>query len=50
MTYCTPQMAGVSVGDTVFKTQLPVREAQTIQNTPDKIRVRYVPTAELPLR
>jgi len=32
--------------DPVFKTQLPVREAQIIQEALDKIRVRYVPTAD----
>src|SRR5207245_2884008 len=32
--------------DPVFKTQLPVREAQIIQETLSKIRVRYVPTAD----
>jgi phenylacetate-CoA ligase len=32
--------------DTVFKTQLPIREAQIIQDALDKIRVRYVPTGD----
>jgi phenylacetate-CoA ligase len=32
--------------DTVFKTHLPVCEAQIIQETLGKIRVRYVPTAD----
>jgi phenylacetate-CoA ligase len=32
--------------DPVFKTQLPVREVQIIQETLGKIRVRYVPTAD----
>jgi phenylacetate-CoA ligase len=32
--------------DPVFKTQLPVREAQIIQEAIGKIRVRYVPTAD----
>jgi phenylacetate-CoA ligase len=32
--------------DPVFKTQLPVREAQIIQETLGKVRVRYVPTAD----
>jgi len=32
--------------DPVFKTQLPVREAQIIQEALGKIRVRYVPTAD----
>ncbi len=32
--------------DPVFKAQLPVREAQIIQETLGKIRVRYVPTAD----
>lgn len=31
--------------DPVFKTQLPIREAQIIQESLGKIRVRYVPTA-----
>jgi phenylacetate-CoA ligase len=30
--------------DPVFKTQLPLREAQIIQEALDKIRIRYVPT------
>jgi phenylacetate-CoA ligase len=32
--------------DPVFKTQLPVREAQIIQEALGKIRVRYVPTSD----
>jgi phenylacetate-CoA ligase len=32
--------------DPVFKTQLPVREVQIIQEALDKIRVRYVPTTD----
>ena len=32
--------------DPVFKTQLPVREAQIIQEALGRIRVRYVPTAD----
>jgi phenylacetate-CoA ligase len=32
--------------DPVFKVQLPVREAQIIQEALGKIRVRYVPTAD----
>src|SRR5262249_26202999 len=30
--------------DPVFKTELPIREAQIIQETLNRIRVRYVPT------
>jgi phenylacetate-CoA ligase len=32
--------------DPVFKTDLPIREAQIIQESLDRIRVRYVPTAD----
>jgi phenylacetate-CoA ligase len=32
--------------DTVFKSQLPLREAQIIQETLESIRVRYVPTED----
>jgi phenylacetate-CoA ligase len=32
--------------DPVFKSKLPIREAQIIQETLDKVRVRYVPTSE----
>jgi phenylacetate-CoA ligase len=32
--------------DPVFKAQLPVHEAQIVQETLDRIRVRYVPTAD----
>jgi len=32
--------------DPVFKSELPIREAQIIQETLDRVRVRYVPTGE----
>ena len=35
--------------DPVFKTHLPVREAQIIQETLDRVRVRYIPAADYTL-
>ncbi len=39
---------GRAVGrlDPIFKNNLPIREAQIVQETLDSVRVRYVPTAE----
>ena len=35
--------------DPIFKSQLPAREAQVIQEALDRVRVRYVPTANFSL-
>jgi phenylacetate-CoA ligase len=42
----TPDGRQIGRLDPVFKTNLPVREAQIIQETLTRIRVRYVPTPE----
>jgi phenylacetate-CoA ligase len=41
----TPDGRRIGRLDPVFKTDLPVREAQVIQDTRDHIRIRYVPDA-----
>ena len=42
----TPDGRRIGRLDPVFKTHLPVREVQIIQEALGKIRVRYVPTAD----
>lgn len=42
----TPDGRRIGRLDPVFKSQLPVREAQVIQETLDRVRVNYVPTRD----
>lgn len=41
----TPDGRVIGRLDPIFKTQMPIREAQIIQETLNRVRVRYVPTA-----
>lgn len=42
----TPDGRHIGRLDPIFKADLPIREAQIIQETPDRLRVLYVPTAD----